>query len=95
MVRFLWGPDPNISQKLKLQPYQSFEDISKLAIKVDEHYKNKRIYTRSYSWPSPPIKSQITHKAKATSKDSKGLYKGKNIANKFSNKLDSKIFINC
>jgi len=64
-----------------------------LATKVEKHSKNKRPFISSYSWSSPQIKSHPVPKAKAISKDSKGLEKGKNVSKEFPKKLDGKTFL--
>jgi len=55
-VRFLRGLDQGIAKKVDLQPYWSFEDVCKLAIKVERYSKNKKPFTNSYSHPNPPPK---------------------------------------
>jgi len=44
MTRLLRGLDPNIVEKVELQPYWSFEDMCKLTIKVEKHSENKRSF---------------------------------------------------
>jgi len=41
IVRFLKGLDQSIAEKVDLQPYWSFEDVCKLAIKVERYSKIK------------------------------------------------------
>ena len=65
MVRFLKGLNPGIAVKIDLQSYQTFEDICKLAIKVEKHSKYKRPFTSSYSRPSNQAKPYSAPMAKA------------------------------
>ena len=51
MARFLRGLDTNIVEKVELKPYWTFEDVCKLAIKVEYYSKNKRSFSSSYSRP--------------------------------------------
>lgn len=53
VVRFLKGLHQSIAEKVDLQPYWSFEDVCKLAIKVEKYSKNKEPFTSSYSHPNP------------------------------------------
>jgi len=49
MVRFLWGLDPGVAEKVDIQSYLTFKDVCKLAIKVKKYSKNKGPFTSSYS----------------------------------------------
>ena len=59
MVRFLQSLDRSTAEKVDLQPYWSFEDVCKLANKVEKYSKTKKSYTNSYSYPKPPHQSDI------------------------------------
>jgi len=56
IIRFLKGLDQSIAKKDNLQPYWGFEDVCKLAIKVEKYSKNKKPYTSSYSRPNDDLK---------------------------------------
>jgi len=68
MVRFLKGLDPNIDEKVDIQPYWTFEDVCKLAIKVKKYSKNKRTFGSSYTKPTAPPKPYSTSKPNITPK---------------------------
>jgi len=44
MARILGGLNPSIAEKAELQPYWIFEDVCELAINVDRHSKNKKLF---------------------------------------------------
>ena len=62
MAKFLRGLDPNIAEKVEVQPYKSFEDAYKLGIKVEKHSKNKRLFSSSYSRPNTKTKPYVQSK---------------------------------
>jgi len=76
--------------KVDLQLYCTFEDVCKLAIKVEKHSKNKRPFTSSSSRPSSQTKSYSAPKAEALLKEDKGKEKGKGILKMLCEKLDGK-----
>ena len=61
---FLRYLDPNIAKKVELQPYWTFEDMSKLAMKVKKHSKNKRPSSSSYSPPNLMLCSILPQRPK-------------------------------
>jgi len=56
MARFLRGLEPSNTEKVDIQPYWSFEDVCKLAIKVEKYSKGKRLFSSSYTKPTAPPK---------------------------------------
>ena len=42
MARYVGGLNPDIAEKLELQPYWSFEEVCKLASKIEKRAKNKK-----------------------------------------------------
>ena len=67
-VRFLRWLEPSIAEKVDLQPYWSFEDICKLAIKVEKYSKSKRSFGISFAKPNAPLKLFVPMKPEMTSK---------------------------
>jgi len=53
MARFLRGLDQAIAEKVDLQPFWSFEDLCKLAVKVEKYSKGKRYLAAHLSKPLP------------------------------------------
>jgi len=79
MARFLRGLDPSIAEKVDLQPYWSFEDVCKLATKVEKYSKNKWNYAGSYPKPNVPPKVYSASKPKVSSKEDRSKDNGKGI----------------
>jgi len=53
MARFLIGLERSIAEKVDIQPYWSFEDVFKLAIKVEKYSKGKRLLIAHIPCPLP------------------------------------------
>jgi len=87
MARFLRGLDPNIAKKLEIQSYWSFEDVCKLVIKVEKHFKNKISFSGSYSQPNTQTKPDVQSKPGMTPREDKSKDKGTDIVKEFAEKL--------
>ena len=68
MVRLSRGLDPSIFENIDIQPYWTFEDVCKLAIKLEKHSKNKSVFGSSYTMSTVPPKPYSTIKPDNTSK---------------------------
>ena len=68
VVRFLRGLDQCLAEKVDIQPYRSFEDVCKLAIKVERYSKNKKPFTNAYSHCNPPLEPYTPLKPYSTPK---------------------------
>ena len=68
MVRFLRDLEPSIAEKVVIQPYWSFEDVCKLAIKVEKYSKGKRVFKSSCSKHTVPPKPYVPSKNRIGSK---------------------------
>jgi len=95
MARFLRSLDLSIAEKVELQPYWTFEDVCKLAIKVKKHSKNRRPFSSSYSQPSTQVKHFAHRESETKLKEDKGKDKGKGIFKEFPKKLDGKTCFKC
>jgi len=95
MAKFLRGLNPNIAEKVELQPYWSFKDVCKLAIKVKKHSKNKRSFLGSYSLPNIQTKPYVQSKPRVIPREEKSQDKGKDIIKEFPKKLDGKRCFKC
>jgi len=49
---FLRGHEIGITKNAELQPYWTFDNVCKMSIKVQKHFKNKISFSLSYSCPS-------------------------------------------
>jgi len=54
MARFLSDLESSIAKKVDIQPCWSFEDVCKLAIKVEKYSKGKRLFGSSYTKSTAP-----------------------------------------
>ena len=66
MAQFLRGLEPSIAEKVDIQPYWSFEDVCKLAVKVEKYSKRKRLFGNSYTKPTAPLKLYTPSKPEFT-----------------------------
>jgi len=95
MARFLRGVEPSIAEKVDIQPYWSFEDVCKLAIKVEKYSKGNRLFGSPYTKPTAPPKSYIPSKPEMAPKEAGSKDKGKAIVKEFSKQLDGKRCFKC
>ena len=95
VVRFLKGLDQSIVGKVDLQAYWSFEDVCKLAIKVDKYSKNKKLYKSSYSHLNPLSKPCSTPKPETQTKGDFPRNKEKGVVREFPKQLDEKKCFKC
>ena len=95
MARFLRGLKPSIAEKVDIQPYWSFEDVCKLAIKVEKYSKGKRLFGSSYTKPTAPPKPFVPLKLEVTPKEAENKDKGKAIVKEFPRQLDGKRCFKC
>ena len=51
IARFIKGLSPSIANKVKLQPYLSFNDVCHLAIKIEQQLKGRK----PFPTPSPHL----------------------------------------
>ena len=72
MVRFVRGLEPSIAEVVDIQPYWSFKDVCKLAIKVEKHSKRKRVFDHSYTKPAAPLKPNTPSNPEPTLKEAGG-----------------------
>ena len=83
MARFLGGLEPSITEKVDIQPYWSFEDVCKLAIKVERYSKAKRQFGRPFVKPNSPPKLFVPSKPEITPKEAESKDKGKAFVKEF------------
>jgi len=101
IIRFLKGLDQSIAEKVNLQPYRSFEDACKLAIKVERYSKNKNPYTSSCSRPNPPptqnspLKPYFAPQLETQAKIDPSKHKGNGVVMEFPKLLDGKRSFKC
>jgi len=95
MARFLKGLELAIAEKVDIQPYWSFEDLCKLAIKVEKYSKGKRVFGGSFVKTIAPLKPFTPHKPEVTSKELGSKDKGKAFAKEISRQLDGKKCFKC
>ena len=95
MVRFVKGLNTSIVVKVDIQPYWSFEDVCKLAIKVEKYSKGKKMCTSSYTKPTAPPKPHTTPKPNFTSKVKGKWDEGKAIVKGFPKQLDGMRCFKC
>ena len=91
MVRFVRGLEPSIAEVVDIQPYWSFKDVCKLAIKVEKNSKRKGLFDHYYTKPTAPLNPNIPPKSKPTPKEAGGRDKGKAIIKELPTQLDGKI----
>jgi len=94
MVRFLRVLEPSITEKLDIQLYWSFEDVSKLAIKLEIYSKGKRIFGSLYTKPTAPPKPFIPSKPKVTPKEAGREDNGKAFVKEFPSSLMARGVLN-
>ena len=95
MARLLRGLESSIAEKVDLQPYWSFEDVCKLAIKVEKYSKGKRSFGRSFTKPNAPSKAFVQSKPEMTSREAGNKDKGKPFVKEFTKQLDVKRCFKC
>ena len=95
MAKFLRGFEPSITEKVDIQPYWSFKDVCKLAVKVEKYSKGKRVFNISYSKPTIPLKPYVTSKPKLAPKVARSKDKGKTMAKEFPKQLEAKRCSKC
>ena len=87
MARFIGGLEPSIAEKVDIQPYWSFENACKLAIKVEKHSKRKGLFDHSYTKSAAPLNPNKPPKSDPTPKEAGGRAKGKAIIKEFPKNL--------
>jgi len=92
---FLEAFEPNIAEKVDIQPYWSFEDVCKLAIKVEKYSKGKRVFKSSCSKHTVPPKPYVPSKIELAPKEAESKDKGKTIVKEFPKQLDGKRCFRC
>jgi len=95
IARFLRGLELSIAEKVDIQPYWSFEDVCKLAIKLAKHSKRKGLFDHSDTKPAAPVNLNTSSRLEPTPKEVGGRDKGKDIVIEFPKQLDGKICFKC
>jgi len=95
MVRFLRGLDPSIPKMVDIQPYWMFEDVCKLAIKVEKYSKSKRVFGSSHTKPTAPPKTYSTPSPTTPPKGDGNQDKGNAFVKEFLKQLDNKRCFKC
>jgi len=95
MARFIWGLEPSVAEKVDLQPYWSFKDVCKLAIKVEKYSKGKRAFSTPFVKPNAPPKLFGSSKPETTSREVVSKDKGKPFVKEFPKQLDGKRCFKC
>ncbi|CAL9121038.1 unnamed protein product [Musa textilis] len=88
VTRFLGGMNREIADMVELQPYWSFEDICKLAIKVEKQLKGKRFSSRTSTKVTSYFKDASSSKIESTSTKYKGEEKSAKPSKEFRKKLE-------
>jgi len=57
ITRFVNGSNPTILGRVELQPFWTFEDACKLAVKVEKQLKSRRNYLAALAKPTAPVKT--------------------------------------
>jgi len=89
IARFLKGLNSAILGRVELQPFWTFKDAYKLAVKVEKQLKSRRPYSIAPLKPVVPVKPFNLYKLEPTPKDDKG--KGNEVA-KVLPKIQKKCF---
>ena len=95
MVRFLNGLKPSIMEKVDIQHYWMFEDVCKLAIKVEKYSKNKEVYGSSYTKLTVPPKRYSSPNLNNTPRGDGNRDKGKSVIKQFPKQLNGKRCFRC
>ena len=95
MARFLRGLEPSIAEKVDIESYWSFEDVCKLAIKVEKHSKRKGLFDHPHTKPAAPLNPSTPSKPDPTPREAGGQDKGKVIIKEFPKQLDGKRCFRC
>jgi len=66
IARFLKILNSAILERVELQPFWTFEDACKLAVKVEKQLKSRRPYSTTPSKPAVPVKSFNSYKPEST-----------------------------
>jgi len=90
MARFLRGLNPTIAEKVDLQPFWSFEDLCKLAIKVEKYSKGKKVFRGSFVKPTAPLKTFSPMKPEVTPKEPGKQDKVKSFVKEVPRQLDGR-----
>jgi len=90
VARLLRGLEPSIAEKVDIKPYWSFEDVCKLAIKVEKYSKGKRQFGSSFVKPTAPLKPYTPSKPEMTPKEDGSKDKAKAFVKEFPKQLDGK-----
>ena len=89
------GLEPRIAEKVEIHPYWSFEDVCKLAFKVEKCSKGKRQFSNPFVKPNAPPKLFVPSKLGMTPKKARSKDKGKAFVKEFPKKLDGKRCFKC
>ena len=80
IARFLKGLNPSILERVELEPFWTFEDACKLAVKVEKQLKSRRLYCSAAPKPAVPVIIFNSYKPEPGPKDDKDKGKGKEVA---------------
>jgi len=99
MARFIRGLDPNLAEKVDIQPYGCFEDVCKVAVKVEKYSKRKGVSHHQQVTPAiqpepNTSKPNVPTKTESTSRDV-GNQDTRKVLTKGSSKLDGKKCFKC
>jgi len=75
------GLNSAILERVELQPFWTFKDACKLAVKVEKQLKSRRLYFSAPPKPSVLVKTFNSYKPEPAPKDDKDKGKGKKLAN--------------
>jgi len=95
MARFIRGLDPNLAEKVDIQPYWCFEDVCKLAIKVEKHSKRRGVFNHPPTNPAAPLEPSVPTKPEPTTRNVGGQDPRKAITKGFPKQLDGKKCFKC
>jgi len=95
MARFIRGLDPNLAEKVDIQPYWCFEDVCKLAIKVEKHSKRRGVFNHPHTNPAAPLKPNVPTKPEPTPRDVGVQDPRKAISKGFPKQLDGEKCFKC
>ena len=71
IARFLMCLNPAILERVELQPFWTFEDACKLAVKVEKQLKSRRPYSSAPPKPVVPVQTFNFYKSEPAPKDDK------------------------
>ena len=95
MARFIRGLDPSLAKKVDIQPYWCFEDVCKLAIKVEKHSKRRGVFNHPHTNPAAPLEPNVPTKPESTPRNVGGQDPRKAISKELPKQLDGKKCFKC